>query len=619
MMLAPPPVRRVALPGAWILPPLGTYTLSGDLPGSFTSALPRFAERLRAAVDTVIHPAAPGNAGSASVRLRIGEPPTDAPAATRTEAYALTIGESGVDLVAATAAGLRHGLETLLQLAAEAGPGGSLPAQHIEDWPAFAVRGFMLDVSRCKVPKISSVVRLFDLLAAFKFNHVQLYTEHTFAFRGHEMAWGDASPYTAADIRSLVTAAADRGLELAPNFNSFGHWERWLRHPEYRHLAECPEGYTRPDGLQRAHGSTLRPEPESLRLLADLYAELLPLFPSRRFNAGCDETWELGQGASRARAASEGVTRVWAGFVSELHRMAASHGKRLHVWADMVLKEPARVADLPADLVGLVWGYESGHPFTEQLAAFTGTGRTAWVCPGTSTWNTLGGRLGNALANLEEAACAGHAAGAEGYLVTDWGDGGHHQFPCISYPGLVAGAVQAWTGGTAELPLEDLLNRLVFDDPTGRTGRTVLALGSLPDLLTHRPHNRSPLADLLYAHPDRYTAAANKVPLPELVRLKDALRALECNLETMHPRGSDADTLRRELALTHRWLSHAVQRGIAHHTGSNAQDGRRRRELVRMTAEFEELWLVRNRPGGLHESSQVFRDLLAAYPAAPPA
>jgi len=615
MIVAPPPMRRTELPGAWTLPPLGTYTLPAGLPGWFAAAVTRFSERMRAAADSVLHPAAPGKEREAVLRLALGAAPTGAPAATRAEAYTLDLGEAGIELVAPTAAGLRHGLETLLQLAAAAGPAGTMVAQRIEDWPAFAVRGFMLDVSRCKVPRMSSIVRLFDLLAACKINHVQLYTEHTFAFTGHEIAWGDASPYTADDIRALVIAAADRGLELAPNFNSFGHWERWLRHPEYRHLAECPDGFTRRDGVVKPHGTTLKPGPEALRLLESLYAELLPLFPTARFNAGCDETWELGQGASKNRAAEVGVTRVWADFVQQLHHLAQRHGKRLHVWADMVRKHPDAVSDLPTSLVGLIWGYEAGHPFAEQLAAFTGTGRTAWVCPGTSTWSTLGGRLGNALANLEEAARAGAAGGAEGYLITDWGDGGHHQFPCISYPGLIAGAIQAWTGGTADLPLADLLNRLVFDDPSGGTGRAIVALGNLPDCFAHRPGNRSILADLFYAHADKLGAVAGAVTLAELAAAKEALRVLGHDLNRIHPRGPDADILRRELSLTQRWLKHAVKRAIAQHTGSTAQNGLRRRELIRMTAEFEELWLARNRPGGLHESSQRFRDLLASYPA----
>ena len=35
-----------------------------------------------------------------------------------------------------------------------------------------------------------------DLLALARYDHLQLYVEHTFAHTGHEAVWGDASPLT---------------------------------------------------------------------------------------------------------------------------------------------------------------------------------------------------------------------------------------------------------------------------------------------------------------------------------------------------------------------------------------------------------------------------------------
>ena len=67
-----------------------------------------------------------------------------------------------------------------------------------------------------------------------------------------------------------------------------------------------------------------------------------------------------------------------------------------------------------------------------------------YVCPGTSTWQTLIGRHDNALANLRAAAKAGRKHGAIGYLITDWGDGGHPQPLAVSYLPLLAGASLAW-------------------------------------------------------------------------------------------------------------------------------------------------------------------------------
>ena len=103
--------------------------------------------------------------------------------------------------------------------------------------------GFMLDVSRGRVPTMPALFRLADRLRLLGFAQLQLYVEHTFAFPGHEDAWRGASPLTAEEIRALDTHCRARGVELVPNLNSFGHVERWLKHEKYKPLAECPDGF----------------------------------------------------------------------------------------------------------------------------------------------------------------------------------------------------------------------------------------------------------------------------------------------------------------------------------------------------------------------------------------
>ena len=55
----------------------------------------------------------------------------------------------------------------------------------ILDYPDFPNRGFMLDVSRDKVPQLETLFWLVDLMASFKMNQLQLYMEHTFAYSDH--------------------------------------------------------------------------------------------------------------------------------------------------------------------------------------------------------------------------------------------------------------------------------------------------------------------------------------------------------------------------------------------------------------------------------------------------
>ena len=177
----------------------------------------------------------------------------------------------------------------------------------------------MLDVSRCKVPSMDELFSLIDLLTLLKFNELQLYVEHTFAFAEHSTVWAEASPFTAEEILQVDQYCGDRFIELVPNLNSFGHFERWLRHPPYKALAECPDGFIRQEPfMEKDHGTTLKPNVESLSFMDSLYAEYLPNFRSAHFNVGMDEPWELGEGWSKAKCRKEGATNVYIDFLAKI-------------------------------------------------------------------------------------------------------------------------------------------------------------------------------------------------------------------------------------------------------------------------------------------------------------
>src|SRR2546423_4155521 len=171
------------------------------------------------------------------------------------QGYRMSLDRDGVEITAADGAGEFNARQTLAQLRRQFG--NDLPQGEIQDWPDFAVRGVMLDISRDKVPTMATLFMLVDLFGELKINQLQLYTEHTFAYRGHEEVWRDASPMTAPEIRELDAYCRARFIELVPNQNSFGHMERWLKHPRYQPLAEKPEGFDFPWGVHHARGFTL--------------------------------------------------------------------------------------------------------------------------------------------------------------------------------------------------------------------------------------------------------------------------------------------------------------------------------------------------------------------------
>ena len=169
----------------------------------------------------------------------------DPAASDHPQGYRLSIDGGGVRIAAPRPIGVAYGIATLRQWLrlhpAPADSGArSVPALAVRDRPDFEHRGVLQDISRNKVPSLDTLCALIDRFAGWKINQLQLYMEHTFAYRGHEVVWRGADPLTAEEVRRLASHCAARGIELVPNQNSFGHFHRWLIHPPYRSLAVCP-------------------------------------------------------------------------------------------------------------------------------------------------------------------------------------------------------------------------------------------------------------------------------------------------------------------------------------------------------------------------------------------
>lgn len=447
--------------------------------------------------------------------------------------------------------------------------------------PAFATRGVMLDISRTKVPTMATLFALVDQLAAWRLNHLQLYTEHAFAYTGHDVVWKDASPMTPAEMRALDDYCGARGIELAANQNSLGHLHRWLKHPHYLHLAECPDGYTTPWGEKRGGPFSLNPvDPASLTFMAGLYDQLLPLIRSPLVNAGCDEAFDLGQGKSRTTCEQRGKGRVYLDYLKQIKKLIEARGKVMMFWGDIILHHPELIPELDRNLVALVWGYEADHPFDEQCAKFAAARIPFWVCPGTSCWNSFTGRFTNARANLDAAARAGSTYGATGFLITEWGDNGHWQTRPFTMLALAAGAVTAWKG---HAPDDATLAHMVDH------ASALIGLGNLYLAAGFPWHNTSPAFPLLrFQEP---TTVLEKWTSENLRAARQQLAHL-----TLPP----DDEIRLGAAM----LDAALQRGLHLKTGERTGD---LSQLKFILAEFERLWLLRNRPGGLAESIEPLR------------
>jgi len=378
------------------------------------------------------------------------------------EGYTLSIDESGVTIVAATEAGLFYGAQTLNQVIQQAGR--RLPHLRITDEPVLPNRGLMLDISRNKVPTAETLEKLVRTLAHYKYNQLQLYMEHTFAGRAHPSVAPDVGGLTPNDLLRLDTLCRQHHIDLVPNWQSLGHQRIMLEHPRYTHLSETDW-----------HWSFSSTSDEAFEVVDEIYSDLLPNFSSSYFNIDADEPWDMGLGVSKARTDELGGGRMYIDHISRLHEIVSRHDRTMMMWADVFWHYPEMMDDVPDDIVLLDWWYEPKERYdtVDKL-----TGRRFYVCPGTGAWLSLFPRVERAIANVQGFVRDGVAAGAEGMLMTDWGDFGHFTMFENNWYLYLWAAETAWNGAESDIDDYDTaVSRLFYRDASGQQVAAIRNLG----------------------------------------------------------------------------------------------------------------------------------------------
>ncbi len=524
------------------------------------------------------------------------------------EGYTLEIGPDGAAITAEGEAGLFYGVQTLIQALETAGR--ALPALRIEDKPVLAYRGLMLDISRGRVPRLDYLKRVAAFLAHFKVNQFQLYTEHTFVFSGHADFAESIGALTAEDMRELDAFCRERHIELVPNLQSYGHHRSLLSLEQYKHLSET----SWPWSLTPARE-------ETYQLLDEWYGEMLPNFTSMQLNVDCDETIDHGLGQSAAMAAERGKGRLYLDHILRLRELAAKHGRRIQVWADIINGYPELIPEIPDDVTLLDWWYEDERTYP-TIDAIAKAGRRFMVCPGVSSWNTLFPRVDNALGNIRGYTRAGIAAGAIGMLNTEWGDYGHYQQPEASLYVYAFGAETGWTGGATEpAEFDRKAGPLVYGDLSGRVVAAIRRMGKVMLHPAIRAHNRSEAAYAVFDDP--LAGRVADLPAPVVKEFAEAAAEALPVFATLRD-----DNMRHQMSFTAHQLAFAAAKLTLTQELRAALQGNgdvapligrlktQRDTLAAMRAEFEQLWLAVSKRAEIDLALSYYDIALAHHDAA---
>lgn len=300
------------------------------------------------------------------------------------EGYVLTVKPGSIRIVGGSQAGVFYALQTLRQEAFAAD--GKVRCGTVKDAPRFSWRGLMLDESRHFMGE-EYVKKTLDMMAYFKMNRFHWHLTDNPGWRieikkypklmseGARRVYSDFSRgpqyYTQEQIRRIVAYAAERHIEIVPEFDMPGHANSANR--AYPELS---------GGVYGSYPNfTFNPGSEdTYRFIDDVLSEIVPLFPGKYVHIGGDEVsfgwkcWNDNKDVQELmrREGFTSLLEVESYFIRRVAAMLKKYGKILMGWDDIL--------DLDMDRAGtaVTW-FRSERP--EHLDKAASEGVPVVMCP----------------------------------------------------------------------------------------------------------------------------------------------------------------------------------------------------------------------------------------------
>jgi hexosaminidase len=296
------------------------------------------------------------------------------------DGYTLVCENGSFSIEASQLTGIFSGIQTLDQILPYYAENIKLSNCTINDKPAFAWRGLMLDVSR-HFFTIDEVKQYIDLMAHYKFNvfHWHLTddegwrieikslpklteigawrAERTGKFRTREAPTA-AEPktyggfYTQDQIKEVIDFAQQRHITIVPEIDVPGHSMALLAaYPELSTKKEekfvsCGFKFSEWFGegkFKMSVENTLNPSDEKVyEALDKIYTEVAALFPSKYIHVGGDEAyhgfWEADKGCQDFMKANnlQNSLALQSYFMKRMEKIISSKGKKMIGWDEIL-------------------------------------------------------------------------------------------------------------------------------------------------------------------------------------------------------------------------------------------------------------------------------------------
>ncbi|MEO6982649.1 MAG: family 20 glycosylhydrolase [Edaphobacter sp.] len=344
------------------------------------------------------------------------------------QAYTIKLGPNGGEITASSSAGIFYGVQTVCQLIEGVGVNAKLPRVEIHDWPTFAVRGVMVDMSHGPLPNENEIKRQLDFLSRWKANQYYLYNEASIELDGFSLV-NPRGRLSKAEVRRIVAYGRERHIDVIPNLELYGHMHDLFRVERYAAMSD------------QVHGVEFDPSNEKAqKLLANWAAQYAELFPSPFVHIGFDEAFQIRPAAERMGVTPE---KLYVDQLTYVTKLFQSKGKTVMAYSDMMIKYPKVIPQLPRGLIAVPWRYYVEKDFTPWIGPLAKASIPMMIQPGVTSWNQLSPDYSRTFANIDGFLEAGRKVKAMGVLVTVWADDGQLLMR-MSYPGMAYGVTSAW-------------------------------------------------------------------------------------------------------------------------------------------------------------------------------
>ena len=301
--------------------------------------------------------------------------------------------------------------------------------------------GYMIDCSRGAVPTIESLKKLVDILSAFGYNYLMLYTEDTYEIEGEPYFGYMRGRYSKQQIQELDKYCISKNMELRACIQTLAHLSRLKRHVDYEPLYEINDILTVKD--ERVY-----------TLIDKMFDAVSKMFSSKKIHIGMDEAWALGRGKLLDKYGALQKSKIMNSHLKRVSALAEKYGFECDIWADMLWNSYHESNDkehfkmqIPENITPIIWRYwlKDSQASEEEILTYKKfcDCKKLGYAGGAQKWSGFIPSNRYSFFTFEEqmSTCIKH--NVKRYLITAWGDCGadasmFSTIPSMFYASLVA-------------------------------------------------------------------------------------------------------------------------------------------------------------------------------------